>query len=130
MNGPLRAAVEAQITALTKNDRPERASAFASSVRQSARSWEERLNDPRQAQDARWQLLDAYVSRIAAAEDPSEIIFAEKMDFARTYLERLLREDGELYASQCHIRLRAVAQLLGVQRAVDMREAARAQEAA
>lgn len=128
LTGPQRAEVEAQITRLAGDDRD--AAAFAAGIHRNIRNWEERLANPAEAKHARWLLLDAYLARISVTEDPREIFHAEKMAFARQYLQRLLREDGDAYAGSEQIRLRSVTQLLGGARAKEIRDAAYAAELA
>lgn len=122
MNGPLRTAVEHQIAELTRGAKPEAVAAFAHAIRENVRRWEHRLGLDERA--ARWDMLDAWVARIVATENPQDPFLDERLAGCRRVCERLLRECGDAYVGRHLRRECVVTQLLGADRMLTCRHAA------
>lgn len=98
-----------------KDEKPERSpdheKSFQAAVDRNVRNWDEGLRtDPL---GTKWLLLDAYVARIGVQEDPSSVVYAEKMAWARDVCERLISESGWEYAGSHPFYVRTISQLLG-----------------
>jgi hypothetical protein len=102
--GAQRAQLEQEINQLSGAGKD--AKAFAAGLRRNIRNWDERVQaDPLAS---RWLLLDAYIARVLAAEEPGSIFLAERMAFARSVCERLLEESGDAYVGREIHRWRSV----------------------
>lgn len=101
-----------------RDERPEpsvdankSAADFRYAEQRNVRNWDDlQVKDPL---GAKWLVLDAYVARVDAQEDPRSIAHAEKMAFARSACERLLADSDDVRINGDPYRRALIARLLG-----------------
>lgn len=96
-----------QVTALDSDPALKKALALNKSV------WDEKLEEG--APLGKWQLLSAYVARIDAEEDPGSTFHVERIAWAKTAAQKLLREHGQKWCVADPHCMHVASRLLGGQ---------------
>jgi len=74
-------------------------------------SWDALLKD--QPIEAKWLILDAYVARADVDHEWSSVVYAERIEWARSVARRLLREHGAAAAARIPQAMHLIRRLIG-----------------